>query len=203
MPVYCYIRRSVGAEIMTQRVKSIESGQSKAGLRKQGTSRPQVQKCQRPKNRLAFPFSWIKFAKNPSRNNSKPNTFSGKSGKKCACDGAQTARCKSSSRPVTGLVVNRNGVEVIRRREQRKTNMWRVVKRTGFGLLGWRAGFLTAKSRIVIDAERDDSSDQLTLMDVRWPRPLSATASTGKTTRSLVIRSQFECKSAMAKPILP
>jgi hypothetical protein len=44
--------------------------------------------------------------------------------------------------------------------------MWRVVKRTGFGLLGWRAGFLTAKSRIVIDAERDDSSDQLTLMDV-------------------------------------
>ena len=44
--------------------------------------------------------------------------------------------------------------------------MWRVVKRTGFGVLGWRAGFLTAKSRIVIDAERDNSSDQLTLMDV-------------------------------------
>ena len=44
--------------------------------------------------------------------------------------------------------------------------MWRVVKRTGFGLLGWRAGFVTAKPGIVIDAERDDSSDQLTLMDV-------------------------------------
>ena len=54
----------------------------------------------------------------------------------------------------------------IRFREQRKTNIWRVVTRTGFGLLGWRAGFLTAKSKIVIDAEQDDSSDQLTLMDV-------------------------------------
>ena len=50
--------------------------------------------------------------------------------------------------------------------------MWRVVKRTGFGLLGWRAGFLTAKSRIVIDAERDDSSDQLTLMDVGFDRAI-------------------------------
>ena len=115
---------------------------------------------------LASPHFSVRSTQNPSQNNSKPNTSSRKSGKKCACDGTQTARCKSSSRPVTGRVVNRNGVEVIRRREQRKTNMWRVVKRTGFGLLGWRAGFLTAKSRIVIDAERDDSSDQLTLMDV-------------------------------------
>jgi hypothetical protein len=83
----------------------------------------------------------------------------------CACDGAQTARCKSSSRPVTGLVVCRNCVEAIRGGEQRKTNMWRVVKRTGFGLLGWRAGSSTVKPRKVIDAERDDSSDQSTLMD--------------------------------------
>lgn len=43
--------------------------------------------------------------------------------------------------------------------------MWRVVKRTGFGLLGWRAGSFTAKPGRVIDAERDDSSDLLTLMD--------------------------------------
>lgn len=43
--------------------------------------------------------------------------------------------------------------------------MWRVVKRTGFGLLGWRAGSFTAKPRKVIDAECDESSDQLTLMD--------------------------------------
>jgi hypothetical protein len=64
-----------------------------------------------------------------------------------------------------GLVVDRNCVEVIRGGEQRKTNVWRVVKRTGFGLLGWRAGSFTAKPRMVVDAEGDESSDPLTLMD--------------------------------------